>query len=191
MTIPNKLTTIRVILVPFFVALLLLGDRIFGSASDFIACGIFVLASITDFFDGMLARKLNQVTNYGKFMDPLADKLLVCSAFVCLATMGRGVYAWEVVIIICREFVVSGLRLIAVEEGKVIAASIWGKAKTFVSMIAIIVVILHLQVNIGESFAWWYVFEQILMYASVILTVLSMVDYLWKNRNILKSEMGL
>lgn len=184
MNLPNKLTLLRVFMVPFFVAALLLGDAGIIGGGDYIAFTIFVLASLTDLFDGMIARKNNLITNFGKFADPLADKLLVCSAFICLSCMGR-IAVWITIIVICREFVVSGIRLVAVEEGKVIAASMWGKVKTFESMAMLAAVILHLQVN-GPKWAWWGVFEQILIYVSLALTVISMIDYIVKNKDILK-----
>ena len=123
MNTPNKLTIIRMILVPFLVVFMLteLGDN----ANRYISLAIFVAASVTDWFDGYLARKYSLVTNFGKFMDPLADKLLVCSALICLIEMGR-LDAWIVIIIIAREFIISGFRLIAAENGVVIGANYWG-----------------------------------------------------------------
>lgn len=184
MNLPNKLTTLRVIMIPIFVAALLIGYEKNIPAGDYIAFGIFALASVTDLLDGMIARKNNLVTNFGKFADPLADKLLVGSALICLSYMGR-IPVWITVIIIGREFVISGVRLIAVEEGRVIAASMWGKVKTFESMVMIAAVILHFNVN-GPAIAWWGVIEQILIYASLALTVISMLDYLIKNIDIFK-----
>lgn len=190
---PNKLTIFRLLLVPVFVFFMLL-DKVdhLGATGDYIALSVFFIASITDFFDGKIARKHGLVTNFGKFMDPLADKLLVCSAFICLSSMGR-IHTWETIIVVCREFIISGIRLIAAEESIVIAASMWGKVKTVVSMSMIVAVILHLHVNLPEAvrpyFAWWSVFEQILIYASVILTVVSLIDYIVKNRHVLKDEL--
>ena len=188
MNLPNKLTLFRVIMVPFFV-FFLLGRNLFGCPTTFsyIALGIFFIASITDLFDGIIARKRNLITNFGKFMDPLADKVLVCSAFICLSAIGE-IPAWITVVVICREFVVSGLRLIAVEDGKVIAASMWGKAKTFVSMAMIVAVMLDFDKVLG--FELWYYLEQVLIYASLILTVISIIDYIRKNWNILKDGMA-
>ncbi len=131
MNLPNKLTILRVILIPFFVVFLL-GAETFGPWSVYVALAIFVIASLTDMLDGKIARKYNLVTNFGKFMDPLADKLLVVSALVCYVDMGR-IPSWIVLIIIAREFIISGFRLVAAESGIVIAASYWGKIKTAVT----------------------------------------------------------
>lgn len=127
MNLPNKLTTFRVILIPFFVFFLL--APYFEGYGNYIALVIFIVASLTDFLDGKIARKYNLVTNFGKFMDPLADKLLVCSALICLIALDR-IPAWIVIVIISREFIISGFRLIAADNGVVIAASYWGKFKT-------------------------------------------------------------
>ena len=146
--------------------------------NNYIAVAIFIVASLTDLLDGKIARKYNLVTNFGKFMDPLADKLLVCSAMICLIQTGQ-LAAWIVVIIIAREFIISGFRLIASDNGVVIAASYWGKFKTVFQMLMIIVLILDL----GGSFV---LLEQILIYVALILTVVSLVDYLMKNKDVLK-----
>lgn len=127
MNLPNKLTTFRVILIPFFVFFMLAPNM--TGINNYIAVAIFIVASLTDLLDGKIARKYNLVTNFGKFMDPLADKLLVCSAMICLIQTGQ-LAAWIVVIIIAREFIISGFRLIASDNGVVIAASYWGKFKT-------------------------------------------------------------
>lgn len=124
MNTPNKLTIARMIIVPFLVIFLLTGWG--GEANRYISLTLFVVASVTDWFDGYLARKNNLVTNFGKFMDPLADKLLVCSAMICMIDLKR-LSAWFVIIIIAREFIISGFRLIAAENGIVIAANYWGK----------------------------------------------------------------
>lgn len=123
MNLPNKLTMLRVILIPFFVFFLLSPAIPYG---NYIAVGIFIVASLTDLADGKIARKYNLVTNFGKFMDPLADKLLVCSAMICLIETGQ-LAAWIVIVIISREFIISGFRLVASDNGVVIAASYWGK----------------------------------------------------------------
>ena len=128
MNTPNKLTIARMIIVPFLVIFLLTGWG--GEANRYISLTLFVVASVTDWFDGYLARKNNLVTNFGKFMDPLADKLLVCSAMICMIDLKR-LSAWFVIIIIAREFIISGFRLIAAENGIVIAANYWGKFKPF------------------------------------------------------------
>lgn len=176
MNLPNKITLFRVILVPVFVVLMLpfandLPNR------DIIACVIFCLACISDFFDGYFARKLKLVTNFGKFMDPLADKLLVCSALILFIELGR-IPAWVVVVIIGREFIVSGVRLIAADNGNVIAASWWGKLKTNAQMFMAIFMILNLQNNVFQ------IITAVLMWASVALTVISLIDYAYKNRKL-------
>ena len=168
MNTPNKLTMLRVILIPFFVVFLL-GN--FGTWSKWVALAIFIVASLTDMLDGYLARRDNLVTNFGKFMDPLADKLLVCSAMICLVDMSR-IPSWIVIIII---------RLIASDNGVVIAANYWGKCKTVCQMFMIIVLI----ANLGGGFV---VVEQILIYASLILTVISLITYLWQNRSVLSMQ---
>ena len=176
MNLPNKLTTLRVIMIPFFVVFML-ADM--GRTGDYIALALFCLASLTDFFDGYLARKNHLVTNFGKFMDPLADKLLVGSAAICLIEMGR-IPAWVVVILISREFIISGFSLIAADNGVVIAASMWGKFKTVCQMFMTIALILHLDTPV------WAVVEQVLIWGSVALTIVSLVDYIYKNRHVLK-----
>ncbi len=175
MNLPNKLTVLRVIMVPFFVFFML--TDVGGAANKWIALAIFCVASLTDLLDGKIARKNNLVTNFGKFMDPLADKLLVCSAMICMIETGK-LAAWFVIIIIAREFIISGFRLIASDNGIVIAASYWGKFKTVFQMTMIIVMILDL----GGIFS---VIEQILMWISLVLTVVSLVDYIAKNKQVL------
>lgn len=176
MNLPNKLTVLRVIMVPFFVFFMLTG--VGGAANKWIALIIFCVASLTDMLDGKIARARNLVTNFGKFMDPLADKLLVCSAMICLIEMGR-LSAWIVIVIISREFIISGFRLIASDNGIVIAASYWGKFKTVFQMAMIIVLIAAFE---GSVFA---VVEQILIWVSLILTIVSLVDYIRKNKEVL------
>ncbi len=178
MNTPNKLTLLRVILIPFFVVFML--TPLGGAAGKWIALGIFVIASLTDTLDGYLARRDNLVTNFGKFMDPLADKLLVCSAMICLVEMDR-LPAWIVIIIIGREFIISGFRLIASDNGIVIAASYWGKFKTVSQMVMIILLI----ADLGGGFA---VAEQIFIYLALVLTVVSLIDYLWKNRQVISMQ---
>ena len=178
MNVPNKLTILRVIIIPLFVVAMLWQSLPY---SDFIAAGLFIAACITDFFDGYLARKYNQVTVFGKFMDPLADKLLVCAALICfLAEENPEMPAWVVIIIISREFIISGFRLVAAEKGVTIAASYWGKVKTFVQMAMYIVLIFNFTHHIFR------IIDAILIYASVILTVISLVDYIYKNRDVMK-----
>ena len=175
MNLPNKLTVLRVIMIPFFVAFLLFD--ITGGADKWIALAIFCIASLTDFLDGYLARKNNLVTNFGKFMDPLADKLLVCSAMICLVSMNK-LNVIVVLIIIAREFIISGFRLVASDNGIVIAASYWGKFKTVFQMAMVIVLIMDL----GGIFA---VIGNLLVWISLALTVISLVDYVKKNIQVL------
>ena len=175
MNLPNKLTILRVIMIPFFVVCLLL-DK--GTATEIAALVLFAAASFTDFLDGYIARRDNLVTNFGKFMDPLADKLLVCSAMICLIELGR-LPAWIVIIIIAREFIISGFRLVASDNGVVIAASYWGKFKTVSQMFMIMLLIIHPE---GTVFYW---LEQILINVSLILTIVSLIDYLMKNKQVL------
>lgn len=187
MNVPNKLTLFRVILIPFFVFFMLFEPENF--VFRIIAEVIFCVASLTDLLDGKIARRDNLVTNFGKFMDPLADKLLVCSALICLVAEGQ-IDAWIVIVIIAREFIISGFRLIASDSGVVIAASMWGKVKTTFQMTMIIVLIL----NASYFFAGTpvgtiaYYLEIILIYASLILTIISLIDYLVRNADILKDN---
>ena len=179
MNLPNKLTTFRVILIPFFVFFMLAPNM--TGINHYIAAAIFIVASLTDLLDGKIARKYNLVTNFGKFMDPLADKLLVCSAMICLIQTGQ-LAAWIVVIIIAREFIISGLRLIASDNGVVIAASYWGKFKTTFQMLMVIVLILNVQMP------FFQILGKILTYAALILTVVSLIDYIVKNKDVLKEQ---
>lgn len=182
MNLPNKLTMFRVILIPFFVFFLL--APYFEGYGNYIAVGIFIVASLTDLFDGRIARKYNLVTNFGKFMDPLADKLLVCSAMICLIDKEE-LASWIVIIIIAREFIISGFRLIASDNGVVIAASYWGKFKTTFQMLMVIVLLLDITLS---KFAWLHILGIILTYVALILTVVSLVDYIAKNRDVLKEQ---
>ncbi len=185
MNLPNKLTTFRMVLVPFFVFFMLMP---FGVWAVVLSLILFIAASLTDMLDGRISRKQNLVTNFGKFMDPLADKLLVCSALVCLMARGE-VYAWVVIIIIAREFVISGFRLIAAEHQIVIAAGIWGKLKTVFQMAAIILLLLCCAWNpsIGSVYPIRLIGE-IALYVAVVLTVVSMIDYLVRNRSVLREQ---
>lgn len=178
MNTPNKLTVARMILVPFLVVFMLTGWG--GEGNRWICLVIFAAASITDWFDGHLARKYNLITNFGKFMDPLADKLLVCSAMICMIELGR-LPAWVVIIIIGREFIISGFRLIAAENGVVIAANYWGKFKTVSQMIMIILLI----VDFGGAFV---VLTQVFIWLSVALTVISLLTYIMQNRKVLSMQ---
>ena len=179
MNLPNKLTTFRVILIPFFVFFMLAPNM--TGINHYIAAAIFIVASLTDLLDGKIARKYNLVTNFGKFMDPLADKLLVCSAMICLIQTGQ-LAAWIVVIIIAREFIISGFRLIASDNGVVIAASYWGKFKTTFQMLMVIVLILNVQMP------FFQILGMILTYVALILTVVSLIDYIVKNKDVLKEQ---
>ena len=179
MNLPNKLTLFRVILIPFFVFFLL--APYFEGYGNYIAVAVFIVASITDFLDGKIARKYNLVTNFGKFMDPLADKLLVSSALICLVALNK-IPAWVVIVIIAREFIISGFRLVAADNGVVIAASYWGKFKTAFQMVTVIVLILNIP---GEVFA---VIGTVLIYICLVLTVISLIDYIAKNKDVLKDQ---
>ena len=179
MNLPNKLTILRVILIPFFVVFMLFD--ITGSADKWIALVIFCVASLTDMLDGKIARKYNLVTNFGKFMDPLADKLLVCSAMICLIPQKK-LSAGIVIVIIAREFIISGFRLIAAENGVVIAANYWGKFKTTFQMLMVIVLILNIQMS------FFQILGVILTYVALILTVVSLIDYIVKNKDVLKEQ---
>lgn len=176
MNLPNKLTMFRVVLIPFFVVLLLVDITPYD---NWIALAIFIVASLTDLLDGKIARKYNLVTNFGKFMDPLADKLLVCSALICLVEMER-IAAWMVIVIIAREFIISGFRLVASDNGVVIAASYWGKFKTTFQMVMICLMIADLEaLSIVTTVVTW---------AAVILTVVSLADYLLKNKGVMQEN---
>ncbi|HJA44376.1 CDP-diacylglycerol--glycerol-3-phosphate 3-phosphatidyltransferase [Lachnoclostridium sp. An118] len=175
MNLPNKLTVLRVIMVPFFVFFML--TDVAGGAGKWIALVLFCLASLTDMLDGKIARARNLVTNFGKFMDPLADKLLVCSAMICLIPSGQ-LPAWVVIVIIAREFIISGFRLVAADSGIVIAASYWGKFKTVSQMFMVIVLI----ADLGGVFD---TVGTVLIWIALVLTVVSLVDYIAKNVEVL------
>ena len=176
--IPHYLTILRVIMIPFFVFFMVTDYA--GDASKWISVALFIIASLTDFLDGHLARKHNIVSNFGKFMDPLADKMLVSSAMICLTEQGR-LAAWIVIIIISREFIISGFRLIAADNGVVIAASYWGKFKTNFQMFMIIMLI----INLGTPVA--VMIENVLIVIATALTIISLIDYLAKNKQVLAS----
>ena len=179
MNLPNKLTVLRILMVPFFVFFML--TDVGGAANKWIALTLFVVASLTDLLDGYLARKYHLVTNFGKFMDPLADKLLVCSALICFTSTGQ-LPAWITIIIIAREFIISGFRLIAADNGIVIAASYWGKFKTVSQMIMIILMIMNIQNTVFQGAITVFVV------IAVALTVISLVDYILKNKNVLSMQ---
>lgn len=175
MNLPNKITVFRVIMIPVFLILMLCPNIPNGRI---IAAVVFTIASCSDFIDGYLARKYNLVTNFGKFMDPLADKLLVCSALICFVEF-RLVPAWMVIVIVAREFIISGFRLVAADNGLVLAASYWGKFKTATQMILCVLLIVNLDHPVIN------VIEQVFLWLAVALTVISLLDYLIKNRGII------
>ena len=175
MNLPNKLTILRVIMIPFFVAALLYD----GGANQnmrYVAAALFIIASLTDMLYGKIARKYNLVTNFGKFMDPLADKLLVCSALICMIEL-RELPAWMVIIIISREFIISGFRLVASDNGVVIAASYWGKFQTTFQMIGVVLLIFNIPALSTLT--------TIIVWIALALTVISLVDYIVKNAGVL------
>lgn len=175
MNLPNKLTVLRVIMIPFFVvALMLQGGE--NHTLRLAAAVIFIIAGLTDLLDGKIARKYHLVTNFGKFMDPLADKLLVCAALICLVEL-KQLPAWMVIVIVSREFIISGFRLVAAEQGLVIAASYWGKFKTTFQMIAVVLLILNIPaLSMITLLVTWI---------ALLLTVVSLVDYIAKNYKVL------
>ena len=179
MNLPNKLTLLRVFMIPFFVFFLLVNPEV--TALRIIADLIFIAASLTDMADGKIARKYNLVTNFGKFMDPLADKLLVCSAMICLIQTGQ-LAAWFVIIIVAREFIISGFRLIAAENGVVIAANIFGKFKTVTQMVMIVILVANLQ------FGWLIILGTIFKWLALIMTIVSLVIYIYQNIDVLKEQ---
>ena len=182
--LPNQLTILRVFMIPAFVAVFLAIPKSIGSGEaslgDILAAIIFIAASLTDTADGYIARKYNYVTVCGKVMDPLADMILVCSAMICLVDLGR-IESWSVIIIIAREFIISGFRLIAVEKGKVIAANYWGMFKTASQMVMVILLVADLGGffdTLGQIFKW----------IALALTVISLVSYLMQNKEVLRDS---
>lgn len=171
MNLPNKLTVARICMVPLFMVALLWNT----DGSRIAAAVLFALASLTDMLDGQIARKRHLITNFGKLMDPLADKILTAAAMVCLTELGE-LSAWIVVIVLFREYAITGLRSVAASENIVIAAGIWGKVKTVCQMIALLLMMLKAPVMAlcGVNVGLW------LMYVAVALTVYSGVDYVWK-----------
>lgn len=179
MNLANKLTLLRIILVPVFLIFISINKPIF----IIIATGIFIIAAITDKLDGYIARSRNQITNFGKFMDPLADKLLVTSALVALVQYNV-IQAWMVMIIIGREFAITGLRAIAASEGIVIAASWWGKIKTVIQIIAIILGLVSL-IYIQNYLKYITI---IAIYLAILITLISGIDYFVKNRKVISTN---
>ncbi len=178
MNLPNKITIFRVCMIPIFLIFLLVPQIPYG---QYVAAAIFILAALSDALDGYLARKNNLITNFGKFMDPLADKLLVSSALIALVELNR-IPSWIVIVIIAREFIISGFRLVASNNGIVIAASWWGKIKTNVQIIMCVMLIINIDNPIIE------ILEQIFIYLALALTIISLVDYMWKNKQVLKEK---
>lgn len=176
MNLPNRLTIARILMIPIFLFFLMTDFA--GENTNYIAAAIFIIASLTDLLDGKIARKNNIVTNFGKFMDPLADKLLVCSALIAFVELEYLPW-WMVIIIISREFFISAFRLVASDNGVVIAASNWGKYKTTFQMIMVILLILQL------DFPYVNIVETIVIYTAFILTIISLIDYLIKNKNVM------
>ncbi|MDR0958042.1 MAG: CDP-diacylglycerol--glycerol-3-phosphate 3-phosphatidyltransferase, partial [Clostridiales bacterium] len=149
----------------------------------YVAAGIFIVASLTDFLDGYIARKNNLITNFGIFMDPIADKLLVCSALIAMIQLGD-IPAWVVILIVAREFVISGFRLIASDSGTVLAASKWGKIKTVTQMMMTIFLLLNLETKYADLAAFNWLF----IYLSAALTIISAADYIIKNNKSLSGK---
>ncbi len=175
MNLPNKLTVLRIIMIPFFIYFLMYNQ---GEDSLYrgLALAVFIIAALTDTLDGIIARKYKLITNFGKFMDPLADKLLVCSALICLIQLKR-IDALIVTVIIAREFIISGFRLVASDAGVVIAASIWGKVKTVSQMLCICLLILNLDRLKALT--------DIMVWIMLVLTVISLTDYIIKNHKVI------
>ena len=176
MNLPNKITVFRILMIPFFVACMLIKEIPYH---EIIAGVIFIIAALSDLVDGKIARRFNLVTNFGKFMDPLADKLLVHAALLCFVANGL-LPAWIAIVIMSREFIISGFRLVAADKGIVIAAGYLGKLKTVFQMVMSVMLIFHF------SHPVWLVTEQIFIWGSLILTIVSLVDYFIKNKDVLK-----
>ena len=176
MNLPNKITVFRIFMIPFFVACMLIKEIPYH---EIIAGVIFIIAALSDLVDGKIARRFNLVTNFGKFMDPLADKLLVQSALLCFVANGL-LPAWIAIVIMSREFIISGFRLVAADKGIVIAAGYLGKLKTVFQMVMSVMLIFHF------SHPVWLVTEQIFIWGSLILTIVSLIDYFIKNKDVLK-----
>lgn len=192
MNLPNQLTVLRILMIPIFMIVALVSLN-WGSldmmgvnleVTQLVAAIIFAVASITDWLDGKIARKHNLVTNFGKFADPLADKMLVMTAFIVLVEQGKAA-AWIVAIIVCRELAVTGLRLLLVEDGEVMAAAWPGKIKTATQMVAIILLLIN---NVPFA-AMNFPLDQIMLYTCLIFTIYSGVDYFAKNKHVFKGSM--
>ena len=184
MNLPNKLSLLRMAMVPFFVAFALVD----AAWAQWVALALFCIASLTDMLDGQIARRRNLVTSFGKFIDPIADKLLVMSALVVLVGQGR-MPSWVCIVILAREFIVSGLRLVAVEGGKVIAAGWLGKIKTVSQMAAVILLLILTPVSGEPPFGQGGVIAaDVVMYFSAAMTLLSGADYLIKNKEFIRER---
>ena len=179
MNLPNKLTLLRVCMIPLFVILALVET----TATQILAVIVFLLACFTDYLDGHIARSCNLVTDFGKFMDPIADKLLVMSALVILVSQSR-MPAWVCIVMLAREFIISGFRLVAAGKGTVIAAGMTGKAKTVTQMVAIVMLLMFSSAH-GGGHGFFYVLSNIVLYASAILSIVSCVEYIWNNRSVI------
>lgn len=184
MNLPNKLTIFRLILVPFYVFFLMTD---YFTLTSFVALLIFIAAALTDLFDGKIARERNLITDFGKFADPLADKILVVAGMVCFVALDRMPF-WVCIIIVAREFAVSGFRLVVAARGTVIAASIWGKVKTTFQMIMVILMTLDVEMLVEyynlPPVIWtvYHIVTIVVMYIALALTIISMIDYFYKNR---------
>lgn len=195
MNLANKLTIIRIFLVPIFLIFIAVKDIPYGTT---LATLVFVIAALTDKLDGYIARSRNQITNFGKFMDPLADKLLVTAALVSLVEF-HIIPSWAAIIIIAREFAVTGLRTVAASDGVVIAASWWGKLKTVIQIIAIILLLLKFNIQSQNEFTniisnttllnnLFNFLPELFLYLAVIITIISGIDYFIKNKNAIKID---
>jgi len=185
MNLPNKITIARVLMIPLFLIALLSG-LLPSAVGRYTALIIFVAASATDWLDGYLARKMNLQTNFGKFMDPMADKLLVAAALIALVQLGS-IAAWMVIVIISRDFIISGVRLVAAEQGRVIAAGTWGKIKTAIQMIMIITLLFTHRDIIGD-YQILLALCELLKWLSVVFTIISAYDYIYKNIDVFRGE---
>ncbi|VEU80679.1 CDP-diacylglycerol--glycerol-3-phosphate 3-phosphatidyltransferase [Haploplasma axanthum] len=188
MTLPNKITLLRLILIPVMVVFMMIPSwndlQIFNTTigiNELIVATIFTIAAFTDFLDGYLARKNNQITTFGKFLDPIADKVLVITAMIYLVSTTR-IAVWPVVIVIFREFVVTGVRLLAVEKGTVIAASPYGKIKTAATMVALLIMLF-------SDFGLPLLVGDIVWYIAIFFTLLSGLDYVLKNKAVIFESM--
>lgn len=185
MNLPNKITVFRVLLIPVFVVLLMIDEIPYN---NFFAMAVFIMASLTDFLDGYIARKYQLVTNFGKFMDPLADKILVCTAMILLIELGQ-ISALVVAVIMAREFIISGFRLVASDKGVVIAASYIAKFKTTTQMLMCIFRIFTIDKSYdGPFFKFVDVLGEIFVWLALVLTVASLVDYMNKNKQVLSDN---